>query len=206
MGAFPSFCVSLVQPQCPLAVERENTRLYLQKEKVKKKTTHEIRSALVFLFGFFKAEKGQFEMRGRIFLQVKTRYFNGKDTSLGFYAAQLCRAGKLYKNGGVYPKGISVFQQISATLYMHQQHAFYFSKRCRFLHAQIINTNFCEVYFFSLALLHKILCKTKNKLRHLKPKKLLPFPQRVNYWLEKSSHALELGHILSGCRLSQKHF
>lgn len=158
-----------------------------------------------FCLFFLKQRKDSLQIRGRAFLQVKTRYFNGKDTSLGFYATQLCRTRKLYKNRGFYPKGISVFQQISATLYMHQQHASHFSKRCTFLYAQIINTNFCEV-FFSLALLHKILCKTKNKLQHLKPKKLLPFPQRANYWLEKNSYALELGHILSGCRLSQKHF
>lgn len=37
------------------------------------------------------------------------------------------------------------------------------------------------------------------------PKKLLSFPYRANYYLEKS-HALEPGHILSGHRSSQKHF
>lgn len=69
-----------------------------------------------FLFCFvFRQRKDSLQMRGRPFLHVKTRYFNGKDT----YTAELCRTGKLYKNEKLYPKGIFVLQEISATLYMH---------------------------------------------------------------------------------------
>lgn len=98
MGALSSFCFTCVA----IVPSSSQQRKYkaLSQGKGKKPTESEVG-------GFFKQRKDSLQMWGRTFLHVKTRHFNGKDASLGFYAAELCRTGKLYKNEGFYPKGIS---------------------------------------------------------------------------------------------------
>lgn len=82
-------CVAIV----PSSSRKRNYRLYLKKKKI-----HKIRTAF-----FLSRERTVCKCEEEHFFTLKTRYFNGKDNSLSFYAAESCKAGKLCKKRVLVP-------------------------------------------------------------------------------------------------------